>query len=386
MKNEKHEAKKQEILESAFRIWGECRYQNTSLSDLAAAHGMTKQAIYRYFSSKARLEDAMEEAAVSQFLRSTDEIRSHLESCKPEEFPEVYARDTIRFMKKKGYQVAFLSYRYRREPEMHPVILHLQKEMTELASERAGIPEVGMRYLNALVLMEFHSRKTGNWEEAWYRGFGTENLTESPRFDQLLADASRLDFGVFTEDPIVRAVFEAVLEEGGNGVSLGKVARKAGLTKSSLYNYWPSKEAMLSDVLRRQVKVFSDLFDSYASEYSEPADRLFAYLAFTGSFFRRTPEILNYMQRVMSFGINPPREGSGTAGSYLQSLRTVLDAGVLDLGDYPPSKFLGLANLATVSEIKYHLAEGSARIRIDQCLKDLYLLIAGGISALRRTM
>ena len=175
-------------------------------------------------------------------------------------------------------------------------------------------------------------------------------------------------------------------EEGDNAVSLGKVARKAGLTKSSLYNYWPSKEEMLRDVLARQVTAFGTLFDEYASAYSEPADRLFAYLAFTGTFFRRTPQVLNYMQRVMFYGIRPPRDPRMTGGAFFSSLDSVMDAGILDLRGYDPNKFLGLVNMAAVNEIKHHLAEDSARIHIDQCLKDLYLLIMGGLSALRRTM
>ena len=74
----KHEAKKQEILASAFRIWGNCGYRNTSLAGLAAAHNMTKQAIYRYFPSKSALEEAMEEQATEVYTATAAAMMEHL--------------------------------------------------------------------------------------------------------------------------------------------------------------------------------------------------------------------------------------------------------------------------------------------------------------------
>ncbi len=72
--------------------------------------------------------------------------------------------------------------------------------------------------------------------------------------------------------------------------------------------------------------------------------------------------------------------------SFIRPMNSVLESGLLNLNGYEPSELLGLVNLAGVNEIKHHLTEDSARIRIEQGLKDLYLLIMGGISALRRTM
>ncbi len=385
MRTEKHEAKKRELIDSAFQTWGKCRFQNTSLAELASVHDMTKQAIYRYFPSKAKLEDAMEEIALDLFERATTEIKTALRESSSEDFADVFVQKTNDLMKKYGQYVLFLSYRYRHDSTGPPQMQSYLNDLNEIAATHADIPEVAMRYLSAVTMIEAHGKKPGGWKKAWSKGFVQGSLTPPPQFEILLADAGRLDYSPFAEDPLIRAVFEAVMEEAGNQVSLGKVAKKAGLTKSSLYNYWPSKEDMLSDVLNRQVTVFATMFDQYASAYPEPSDKLFAYLAFTGSFFRRTPEVLNYMQRVMSFGIQPPKETIMSGSGFYESLGTVINTGILNLDNYDPIKFLGLTNMAAVNEIKHHLVEGSARIRIDQCLKDLYLLISGGIDALRRT-
>ena len=386
MGTEKHEAKKRELLESAFATWGKCRYQKTSLSELASAHGMTKQAIYRYYPSKEKLEQAMEESALEAYETSAASLLEKLSEGPADRFAEIFINNNIEFLRQKGFYMSFLAYRYR-QSDLGPIgTQKLMNTFTDLAIEKAGIPGIGMRYLNALTVIEIHRRENDGWKDIWENGFSTGRLQQNPDFDRLLRDASRIDYAMFGEDPLIRAVFETVMEEAGNGVSLGKVARKAGLTKSSLYNYWPSKEAMLQDVLGRQISVFGRLFKEFSNQYTDPANRLFAYLAFTGTFFRRTPEILNYMQRVMSSGIEMP-QGMGVMDQGLTDpLNTVIDAGLLNLRGYAPGELLGLLNLSTVNEIKHHLTEDSARIHIDQCLKDLYLLIMGGINALRRTM
>ena len=193
-----------------------------------------------------------------------------------------------------------------------------------------------------------------------------------------------MNYDAFGSDPLIRAVFETVMEEAGIRVSLGKIAAKTGLTKSSLYNYWPSRQAMLSDVLGRQISVFSQFFHEFSKPYVTPADRLFSYLIFTAGFFRRTPGILNYMQRIMSFGIAMPLSAGETDGEFSRPLSDILNPGVLNLHTYGPGYFLALVNPAGVNEIKHHLAEGSAGIHIDQCLEDLYLLITGGLTKIRR--
>ena len=109
MGREKHEAKKQEILDSAFRIWGKCGYRQTSLADLASAHDMTKQAIYRYFSSKSALEDAMEAKAMDIYSTASSAMMSDLRQTDPREFVTAYVAMTTDFIRKYTPYLAFLS-------------------------------------------------------------------------------------------------------------------------------------------------------------------------------------------------------------------------------------------------------------------------------------
>ena len=63
----KREHKKQLIIDTAFKVWGENFFYNTSLSSLADAMGMSKPAIYRYFNNKEALVLAMKEDFISKY-------------------------------------------------------------------------------------------------------------------------------------------------------------------------------------------------------------------------------------------------------------------------------------------------------------------------------
>ena len=52
-------------------------------------------------------------------------------------------------------------------------------------------------------------------------------------------------------EAIVAAVFEELAERGYQGLSMDRVAARAGVGKAALYRRWRSKQAMLVDVLAR---------------------------------------------------------------------------------------------------------------------------------------
>ena len=52
-------------------------------------------------------------------------------------------------------------------------------------------------------------------------------------------------------EAIVAAVFEDLAESGYRGLSMDRVAARAGVGKAALYRRWPSKQTMLVEVLAR---------------------------------------------------------------------------------------------------------------------------------------
>jgi AcrR family transcriptional regulator len=54
-KGKRHEARRQEIVEAAERVFGRAGYSSATTADIAAEVGITQPALYRYFSSKRDL-------------------------------------------------------------------------------------------------------------------------------------------------------------------------------------------------------------------------------------------------------------------------------------------------------------------------------------------
>ncbi len=387
MNKSSHEIKKKEILNSAFRIWGKDHFRFCSLSKLAASHNITKQALYCYFPSKEKLEMAMEEEAAAIYLSYTENLLRQLKKTSGADFAAVYMNESRNFIRKNIFTFDYISHRFRQDtiPELFQDSLW---KLYRLAEEKAAIPPTGIRYLNAMLINSIHcgsETDSSRWEKAWQEGFASKEINRIPEFDKILADAGRTDMGRF-KDPLLNAVFDTVMEEAGGEVSLGKVARRAGLSKSSLYNYWPSKQAMFDDVLGQQAAIYGNLFSDLLKNYSHPADRLFAYPAFIGMFFLRSPNVLNYIQRMTALAGTPLQNDSPAVPVFMAPLNDLLTNGSIFPRGCTPEEILILISMTAILEIQYHLTVNSVRIRIEQGLKDTYRLISGGIQALRRTM
>ncbi|HET8710606.1 MAG TPA: TetR/AcrR family transcriptional regulator [Spongiibacteraceae bacterium] len=69
---------------------------------------------------------------------------------------------------------------------------------------------------------------------------------------------------------IVDAATEVFLEDGFTAASIDRIVEKAGVSKRTLYNYYPSKEEIFIDVMEKQLGAFY--------KYFEPSPRKFTTL------------------------------------------------------------------------------------------------------------
>jgi TetR/AcrR family transcriptional regulator, cholesterol catabolism regulator len=72
---ERKELRREEILDTAARLFSERGYEATSMSDLAEELGVTKPAIYYYISNKDELLSALFDRSLSQLERNLDSAR-----------------------------------------------------------------------------------------------------------------------------------------------------------------------------------------------------------------------------------------------------------------------------------------------------------------------
>jgi len=65
-----------------------------------------------------------------------------------------------------------------------------------------------------------------------------------------------------TELVIIESALELFAEEGFDGASMQSIAKKADVSKGNLYNYFKSKNDLLSGVLNYGLNQFADFFDA----------------------------------------------------------------------------------------------------------------------------
>src|SRR6056297_351219 len=106
----KHELKKQKIIDTAFKVWGEEYFFKTSLAAVARGMGMSKAGLYRYFSGKDELIEAMVEELVRIHRRICDGVRGEARGRSFEERLEKYHEGFLRFYAENYwyYRFAFL--------------------------------------------------------------------------------------------------------------------------------------------------------------------------------------------------------------------------------------------------------------------------------------
>ena len=79
--------------------------------------------------------------------------------------------------------------------------------------------------------------------------------------------------GLVTQQKVLRAAVALFLEKGYTRTTTGEIAKAAGIGQSSFFHVFPSKEALLLELVRR---MFGGQFD-LAGQHSGAADPVFPY-------------------------------------------------------------------------------------------------------------
>ena len=79
--------------------------------------------------------------------------------------------------------------------------------------------------------------------------------------------------GLVTQQKVLRAAVALFLEKGYTRTTTGEIAKAAGIGQSSFFHVFPSKEALLLELVQR---MFGGQFD-LAGQHSGAADPVFPY-------------------------------------------------------------------------------------------------------------
>ncbi len=89
---------------------------------------------------------------------------------------------------------------------------------------------------------------------------------------------------------IIDAATELFAEYGFNAISINDIAKKAGISKGLIYNYFNSKDDLLDSIIFKAFKEFDELFKILNNNTDQPLESLYKILEMTMHSVKNKPQ------------------------------------------------------------------------------------------------
>lgn len=83
---------------------------------------------------------------------------------------------------------------------------------------------------------------------------------------------------VAASDVILSAAVEIVLNKGAGALSMSAIAKQAGISRTSLYEYFTSKEDLVADLLLDELKIWGEFLENSIDSESSPEKKIEGWL------------------------------------------------------------------------------------------------------------
>lgn len=300
-------------------MWGREFYLNTSLSQLAHELGVSKPALYRHFEHKQALLDAM---TVFFYDDITAFIRAELAKAPADGDRERNAFKLIRavalYYGRNANAFIFALVRVYDCQSGADAELEMKYRGVEIDMIDHNDPawRQTMRMVFATItffMADFHKqgksfsnpptetaieKRIETIGEIIERGCGYTiqeiNALDYERLETCVAETA----DTIKDDPLLKAVAQAVAEAGPWEASMEQVARYSGLSKSSLYGHFKNKEDMLRRFFENEFMRIIE-FTRQGMNHSElPLERLYLGIFSIAVYLCSKPEILITLDRI----------------------------------------------------------------------------------------
>ena len=319
----KRNLKKIAIMETALRVWSMNNFRNTSLSSLSSELNMTKQGLYRYFRNKEDLLTSINDYINRIYREGNGELITILENTPSHERMALFIRLVSDFYSSHIMLVKFDNYWIIKTGEF-PI-----RESFEQMNTICRLLNVEKR---AYYLIGMFCQFVFGWEEG--KHFDTGRSPAEKRFVILelinhglgAADfhlpeknagvRKREDFILLKKrllkDNLFIAISSAIQEWGFNDITLEHIASKAGLSKSSLYNYFENKDEMLTETINKLVTEYITFHKELLKSYVSFEEKLLAHIELQEAAMPLKPQsfivLKQYLNRDALRKINPPAD------------------------------------------------------------------------------
>jgi AcrR family transcriptional regulator len=349
---------KTEIIGAAFKVWGREFYLNTSLSHVASELKVCKPALYRHFRSKDALIESMVRHFFDDFAAfvrpdyekalktgdNTEKIFMLIRS-----FAEYNARNMLFFI----FSMVKLHNRkpddFDMEKELRIRGIDISQFHNFVKTEYVFQPQA-MRLINATLafyMAEFHRKNRtmtnppseaaiaqiiGETTKIMERGFGYSRGEIDALDYEGLENCVAGTVHNIEDDPLLKAVAGAVAEAGPWEASMEQVARRSGLSKSSLYGHYKNKQDMLYQLFKTEYMRINDFAWQGIRQSAVPQEQLYLGIFSIVEYLRSKPDILVAFDWIRNRKLN--LKGNKTAHK-LEFLRLFEDIDIKLLRETP---------------------------------------------------
>ncbi len=413
------------ILQTAFEVWGESQFVNTSLASIAERLELSKTALYRYFAGKDELIAGMQRqfgldycAAAAAQMPDDDDIRL-------ERVVGGVSHTMLTFLRgEPAYLTFFTEYLLRRSImedacllDVLPVEMRATVERQTDQLRRALKHELGHEaehrcdqmlqyaflaaiYWSALYYMtpemrprrrverngsqqfEGHARLVS---EVVLHGVAGGLAAEIGNLAAVEETAWRNPGTVLTEDRVLAAVEAVVAGFGFGEATIERIADHLGISKSSLYFYFKNKNEMFSELLARENELFLSEYRGVRDSFTQPTEQLYAYLVLQTAFFAHNPgvfKVVNWLWSQQLETVELPEDRVVSIGAEFTYLQDEISAGRLRAGEDGRLGILVFFHIAGVMLFAQHLQDGALdRESLTASARTLFLLGTHGLRA-----
>ena len=133
------------------------------------------------------------------------------------------------------------------------------------------------------------------------------------------------------KEDIFTAAVKCFNQNGYYKTSMDLIAESAKMTKRGLYYHFKSKDELFIELFHYMNKKYYGQIPSYASEVSDPEERMLIFLKIANQVLKENTDFLKFSHEFMSIGIRKPgiREVmTSYYGEQVEKVRSIIDNGI----------------------------------------------------------
>ncbi|HOF85308.1 MAG TPA: TetR/AcrR family transcriptional regulator [Treponemataceae bacterium] len=288
-------SRREQILDAAFSIAR--RNVSWSMRDVAWEVGVSKPALYRHYTSRADLEQAMESRVLELLLSSIESARENTESIRTAMVRDLRAHpDYFMFFARnlitvESFHERVLSYLIENSRQIGDFFSRLRQESPEILQRKTLAIQ---KNAITILLAGYDSPMIREFQDELLRrnaeGFPELAFPPEVRLDEL--DEIPLQSETGENVKLFEAISRAIQAQGIGNVTIEKIAEEMGTAKSSLYFYYDNKQAMLSELVTHESDVFLSVLSEHVKWGKTTEEQLYLAMIAHTQYFLNKPGII----------------------------------------------------------------------------------------------